>query len=194
MSAYVLTTNARTSVVLKKGAQNPSCCDSYVFCPGREVQASLHSRRQHHRVGVIHENPEMFDWVKRAWAVWVLANGSYGGKVDGSFGYDRTGSVSKKLANKRASFAEGCAIRLQRAQIESCDALRIIGSRDAQDAFFYLDPPYVRDGSGPLRRLRAGGLRRFFAEAGGRAGKVPAKLISKCEPARVFLAERLAYR
>jgi DNA adenine methylase len=35
------------------------------------------------------------------------------------------------------------AIRLQRVQIECCDALRIVGSRDTPETFFYLDPPYV---------------------------------------------------
>jgi len=109
----------------------------------REIQISLHSRRQHHRASVIHENPEMFDRVKRAWAVWMLANGSYGCKLNGTFGYDRTGSVSKKLANKRAGFGADYAIHLQRVQIECCDALRIIGSRDTPESFFYLDPPYV---------------------------------------------------
>jgi DNA adenine methylase len=32
---------------------------------------------------------------------------------------------------------------MQRTQIECCDALRIIKSRDVPDAFFYCDPPYV---------------------------------------------------
>ena len=50
--------------------------------------------------------------------------------MDGGFGYDRTGNTSKKLANKRAGFEADYAIRLQRVQIECCDALRIIGSRD----------------------------------------------------------------
>jgi DNA adenine methylase len=33
-------------------------------------------------------------------------------------------------------------------QIECCDALKIIRSRDAADAFFYLDPPYVGSDQG----------------------------------------------
>ncbi|MDR0474563.1 MAG: DNA adenine methylase [Treponema sp.] len=109
----------------------------------REIEISLHSRKQHRQAQVIYENPEMFDRVKRAWAVWMLANGSYGCKLDGGFGYDRSGTSSQKLDNKRAGFTGDYAIRLQRVQIECCDALRIINSRDAQDAFFYLDPPYV---------------------------------------------------
>jgi DNA adenine methylase len=109
----------------------------------KEVAISLHSRKLHHQAEIIYNNPDMFDRVKRAWAVWVLANGSYGCKLDGAFGYDRTGGTSKKLANKRTSFSIDYAIRLQRVQIECCDALRIIRSRDVPDAFFYCDPPYV---------------------------------------------------
>ena len=109
----------------------------------REIEISLHSRTRHRQAKVIYENPDMFDRIKRAWAVWMLANSSYACKLDGGYGYDRTGNTSKKLANKRACFSADYAIRLQMAQIECCDALRIIRSRDTPDAFFYLDPPYV---------------------------------------------------
>jgi DNA adenine methylase len=109
----------------------------------KEVAISLHSRKQHHQAEVIYQNPEMFDRVKRAWAVWMLANSSYGCMLDGGFGYDRVGTTSKKLDNKRAAFSAGYAARLQRVQIECCDALRVIRSRDVSDAFFYIDPPYV---------------------------------------------------
>jgi DNA adenine methylase len=109
----------------------------------KEAAISLHSRKQHHQAQVIYANPEMFDRVKRAWAVWMLANSSYGCKLDGGYGYDRIGGTSKKLKNKRASFTKDYAIRLQQTQIECCDALRIIRSRDMPDAFFYIDPPYV---------------------------------------------------
>jgi len=73
----------------------------------------------------------------------MLANGSYGCMLDGGFGYDRTGTTSKKLANRRTDFNVDYAIRLQQVQIECCDALRIIKSRDTPETFFYLDPPYV---------------------------------------------------
>jgi DNA adenine methylase len=109
----------------------------------KEAALSLHSRRQHQHAWVIYQNPDMFDPVKRAWALWMLANTSYGCKITGSFGYDRTGGTAKKMDNKRAGFAPEYAERLKRVQIECCDALRIIKSRDAPDGFFYLDPPYV---------------------------------------------------
>jgi DNA adenine methylase len=63
----------------------------------------------------------MFDPVKRAWAVWVLANSSYGCKLNGSFGYDRKGGNSKKLDTKRTEFTATCADRLRHVQIECCD-------------------------------------------------------------------------
>ena len=109
----------------------------------QEIRISLHSRDLHRRARVIYENPDMFDPLKRAWAVWVLANMSYGGKLDGSFGYDRCGATSKKIAGKRESFTEEMGIRLQRVQIECADALRIIRSRDTKGTFVYADPPYV---------------------------------------------------
>ncbi|MDR2742733.1 MAG: DNA adenine methylase [Treponema sp.] len=110
----------------------------------KEVAISLHSRKQHRQARVIYENPEMFDRIKRAWAVWMLANASYGHKLTGGYGYGRVGSNhSIALDNKRTGFTVDYAVRLQRAQIECCDALRIIRSRDVEDAFFYLDPPYV---------------------------------------------------
>jgi DNA adenine methylase len=99
------------------------------------VAISLHSRRLHHQAEVIHANPELFDRVKRAWAVWMLANTSYGCKLNGTFGYDRKGTNSVKLDNKRAGFTVEYAIRLQQVQIECCDALRIIRSRDVEDTF-----------------------------------------------------------
>jgi DNA adenine methylase len=114
----------------------------------KEIAISLHSRKKHHQAQVIYANPEMFDRVKRAWAVWMLANSSYGCKLDGGFGYDRIGGNSKKLSNKRETFTEDYAIRLQQTQIECCDALRVIRSRDMPDAFFYIDPPYVGSDQG----------------------------------------------
>jgi DNA adenine methylase len=42
----------------------------------------------HNHAWVIYQNPELFDRIKRAWAIWMLANSSYGCMLDGGFGYD----------------------------------------------------------------------------------------------------------
>jgi DNA adenine methylase len=109
----------------------------------KEIAISLHSRKQHQQARLIYANPEMFDRVKRAWAVWMLTNASYGSNFDGGFGFDHVGTISKKLSNKRVNFSTDYTARLQQTQIECADALRIIKNRDTAQTFFYLDPPYV---------------------------------------------------
>jgi DNA adenine methylase len=52
----------------------------------KEIALILHSRKQHRHAEVVYNNPDLFDRVKRAWAVWVPANNSYGGQLNGSYG------------------------------------------------------------------------------------------------------------
>lgn len=113
------------------------------------IRISLHSRSLHNDAVVIYNNPHMFDRIKRAWAVWVLAAQSFSSMLDGSWGYDKAkGTTSQKIANKRDSFTIDYSIRLQNVQIENTDALRIINSRDFKGAFFYCDPPYYNSDCG----------------------------------------------
>jgi DNA adenine methylase len=81
--------------------------------------------------------------------IWLLANQSYSSDLNGGWSYDnQTGKSAKKATNKREGFTEDYAIRLQGTQIECCDAIRIINSRDSKDTFFYLDPPYYNANMG----------------------------------------------
>ena len=115
----------------------------------KEVRISLHSRRLFADASVIYNNPHMFSDIKRAWAVWVLAAQGFAGILDGSWGYDKSKpTTTKKITNKREAFTEEFAYRLQNVQLECTDALRIITSRDAPDALFYVDPPYYNSDCG----------------------------------------------
>jgi DNA adenine methylase len=109
----------------------------------KEIKITLHSRKSFREASVIYNHPDMFNEIKRAWAVWCLASQGFAGIIDGSWGYDVSkNTTTKKINNKRESFTEDYAIRLQNVQIECTDALRIIRSRDQKQAFFYCDPPY----------------------------------------------------
>lgn len=115
----------------------------------KEIKICLHSRALHKDAQVINGNPHLFNETKRAAAIWVLANQSFSSMLDGSWGYDKKkNTTSKKIHNKRESFTEELAIRLQNVQIECTDALRIITSRDEPDSFFYCDPPYYNSDCG----------------------------------------------
>lgn len=113
------------------------------------VRISLHSRSLHSDAQVIYDNPHLFTRIQRAWAVWILASQSFSSMLDGSWGYDvKGGTMGKRLTNKKSEFTEKLAIRLQNVQIENTDALRIIRSRDHEDAFHYCDPPYFNSDCG----------------------------------------------
>lgn len=115
----------------------------------KEVQITLHSRDQHRKASVIYNNPDMFNEIKRAWAVWALSTQSFSAIIDGTWGYDiKKDTTSKKIKNKREGFTYEYAVRLADVQIECTDALRIINSRDTDTTFFYCDPPYYNSDCG----------------------------------------------
>lgn len=113
------------------------------------VRVTLHSRELHDDAHIIYNKPKLFDEVKRAWAVWVLATQSFNSVLDGTWGTDKLKSTLPiKVFNKKREFTEDLAIRLQNVQIESADALYIINNRDKEDTFFYIDPPYYNANMG----------------------------------------------
>ena len=115
----------------------------------KEIRITLHSRDLHRKATVIYNNPDLFNEVKRAWAVWLLATQSYSSMLNGSWGYDvGKNTTTKKISNRRELFTEDLAIRLQNVQLECTDAIRIIKSRDCKEAFYYCDPPYYNSDCG----------------------------------------------
>lgn len=137
----------------------------------KEVETSLHSRNLHRQARVVLDNPDMFADVKIAWAVWVLANQSFGCGWDAGWGYDRAGATSKKIANKRLVFTEALSERLGTAEIECYDALKIITARDTEDTLFYLDPPYPGTDQGHYDGYSAADFRALLEVLQGIKGK-----------------------
>lgn len=111
------------------------------------VQATPHSRQVFYDARVVNEHPALFDEVKRAWAFWVLTNQGFAGQTT-SWGFGRTNSKEKSLANKRDQFTKEYADRLDQVQIENKNAIDVIQRCDCKDAFFYLDPPYINTHQG----------------------------------------------
>ena len=69
--------------------------------------------------------------------------------MDNAWGYDKAKTrTPKTIQNKKESFTEELAIRLQNVQLECTDALKVIRSRDTSDSFFYCDPPYYNSNCG----------------------------------------------
>ncbi|GHU35004.1 restriction endonuclease subunit M [Spirochaetia bacterium] len=108
-----------------------------------KIYVTLHSRKTHHQAWVVYKNPDLFNRVKRAWAIWVLANQSFGSMLSSSWGSDGGGKKIKAINNKRQYFNNDFFIRIKNIGIENMDASQLIKKHDALDCFFYLDPPYV---------------------------------------------------
>lgn len=83
--------------------------------------------------------------IEKAWAVWIITNGSFAGSMYGGWKWDNGTSGSHSaimIRNKRNEFSKELHIRLSDVQISCRDALRVIKERDSPNTFFYLDPPY----------------------------------------------------
>jgi DNA adenine methylase len=136
------------------------------------IRLTLHSRDAHHSAEIIYHNPQLFDEVKRAWAVWVLCSQGFSSKMDGPFGYDKTqNTTSRRIDNKRENFTEQYLDRLRHVQVECADALYIISSRDHDGAFFYCDPPYVGSNMGHYKGYTEADFEALLGLLAGIKGK-----------------------
>lgn len=77
------------------------------------------------------------------WAVWVCTKLGFASMIDGTFGYDRSGTTTQKLRNAREAFTEELCRRLEHVVVECEDGIHLIRRYDTPDAFHFVDPPYV---------------------------------------------------
>lgn len=113
-----------------------------------KIDETLHSRDVHAHAAHILQYPHFFDAPSQAWAVWALSKMSFASMLDGSFGYDFAGGVPKKLRGAKDDFTEHICARLENVTIESRDARDILRTYDNEDAFHFVDPPYVNSDCG----------------------------------------------
>lgn len=113
-----------------------------------EIDKTLHSRDMHVHAAHILNYPSFFSQAQRAWAVWMLSKTSFASKLDGSFGYDFSGGMPKRVSNAKDDFTELLCRRLDNVTIENRDAIEVISCYDNKDAFHFVDPPYVNSDCG----------------------------------------------
>lgn len=107
------------------------------------VDSTPYSREVYKNAMVIYECPYIFTPVYRAWAFWVATTQGFSNKI-GSWRSATSRSKESKLNfNKKQSFTKTLSYRLDLTQIENKDAVELILKQDSEDAFFYIDPPYV---------------------------------------------------
>jgi DNA adenine methylase len=113
------------------------------------ILSTIHARDTHKLAITINQNPYIFTKVQRAWATWCLSRQGFSGKLNGSWGYDKTtNSTCKTIAVWKENLNEYYSKRLENVQIENNCATKIIESRDTEEAFHYCDPPYFNSHCG----------------------------------------------
>lgn len=113
-----------------------------------EIEKTLHSRDIHSHAKHINTHPVFFTPIQRAWAVWVLSKLSFASKQDGSFGYDFSGGMPKKIRGAKDNFTEMLCNRLEYVTIENKDAFDILSRYDSENTFHFVDPPYINSNCG----------------------------------------------
>ena len=112
-----------------------------------KIEATLFSRATYSVALTMYRMPHLFDKVQQAWAFYVATNMGFGCHV-GSWGFDKYGKRAKAFRNKKMLFDGTVLKRLVGAQIEHNDACRVIETYDTEDAFHYIDPPYINTNQG----------------------------------------------
>jgi len=112
-----------------------------------KIEATLFSRATYTVALAIYRMPHLFNKLQQAWAFYVGTNMGFSCQI-GSWGYDKYGKRVKAFQNKKLSFNTEIYKRLENTQIENTDACKVIASRDTDDGFHYVDPPYIDSNQG----------------------------------------------
>ncbi|MFD2565921.1 DNA adenine methylase [Pseudotenacibaculum haliotis] len=112
-----------------------------------KIEATLFARKSYMKAKYICENANLYSPLMQAWAFYIGTNMGFSCQI-GSWGYDKYGKRVRAFLNKKMLFNADIAKRLENAQIENNDACKVIQTRDADDAFHYVDPPYIDSSQG----------------------------------------------
>lgn len=146
-----------------------------------KIEATLFARKSYMQAKYICENPNLYEPLMQAWAFYIATANGFSCQI-GSFGYDKYGKRVKAFLNKKMLFNTDIAKRLENAQIENNDASKVILSRDAENAFHYVDPPYINSNQGHY----GGYTKEHFTKLLDTLAKVRGKFLLSSYPSEIL--------
>lgn len=136
----------------------------------QKIEATPFARKTYMKAKFIYDVPNIYDKVYQAWAFYIAFVMGFSHKV-GAWGYDKYGLRCKSFLNRKLTFNTDIVSRLERVQIENNDANKVIQSRDADDAFHYVDPPYINTDQGSYSGYTEADYKRLLDTLMGIKGK-----------------------
>ncbi|WP_027879241.1 DNA adenine methylase [Mesoflavibacter zeaxanthinifaciens] len=112
-----------------------------------KIEATLFSRATYSVAWTIYRMPHLFNKLQQAWAFYVATNMGFSCRI-GSWGFDKYGKRVKAFRNKKLLFDGIVFKRLANVQLEHTDACNILELYNTEDAFHYVDPPYINSNQG----------------------------------------------
>jgi DNA adenine methylase len=136
---------AESEIINDKNAQVMNfyqVCQSDFAALKAKVEATVFARSTYSVAWAMYRMPHLFSKRQQAWAFYIATNMGFGCHI-GSWGMDKYGKRVKAFLNKKIQFDASIPERLERTQIESHNAIKVIKQYDTVDAFHYIDPPYI---------------------------------------------------
>ena len=154
------------------------------------IDATPYSRTVYKKAVTIYEMPFMFDNVTRAWAFWVGVIQGFSNRI-GSWRSSTTRSKESRLnRNKKEQFTEDLPKRLDLTQIENIDAVKLIKSKDTEETFFYVDPPYIDSNQGHY----GGYTKDHFVELLNALSEIKGKFLLSSYPSDILNSFRKEFK
>lgn len=138
------------------------------------IRNTLHSETMYYHAKDVWNGSCEANEIEKAWAVWLITNGSFAGSMHGGWKWCNGTSGSHSgiyMNNKRIEFNEALKNRLECVQISCRDALKVITERDSENTFFYLDPPYPGSYQGHYKGYSLDDLEELLELLSGIKGK-----------------------
>ena len=112
--------------------------------------------------------------IEEAYSVFICSRLSFGGKLIDGYGFKNTSGIVKafnRASDHLRENIEKYAEKLKNVEFFSRDAIDVIKLKDAQDTFFYVDPPYIGTESFHYAAYSENDYRRLLDILSGIKGK-----------------------
>ena len=111
----------------------------------RLIDATPHSRSEYNRAAAIYKGKVEATDLEKAWAMYTATTQAFACKTACGWAFQKGGTTKSapRTTKNRKKMIPDIIQHLNKAQIDSIDAIACIERYDQSEALFYIDPPYI---------------------------------------------------